>query len=99
MAKQIHKKSTNEQVKDLIQQYLNGEIKREHVQSILCIGKSRFFNLLADYRKDHLGNDLTCFFLKEPWTTRQPHKPRKNQTDHGRPSAGRFCRIASPGSS
>ena len=52
MAEQIHKKFTNEQVKDLMQRYLNGEIKREHVQTVLSIGKSRFFSLLSDYRKD-----------------------------------------------
>ena len=52
MTEHIHRKFTNEQVKDLMQRYLNGEIKREHVQTILNIGKSRFFGLLADYRKN-----------------------------------------------
>lgn len=52
MAEQIHKKFTDEQVKDLMQRYLNGEIKREHVQTILKIGKSRFFSLLAHYREN-----------------------------------------------
>ena len=52
MAEQIHKNFTNEQIKDLMQRYLNGEIKREHIQTILKIGKSRFFSLLAQYRQD-----------------------------------------------
>lgn len=50
MAEQIHKKFTDEQIKDLMQRYLNGEIKRRHIQTVLNIGKSRFFELLADYR-------------------------------------------------
>ncbi|MEK6714258.1 MAG: hypothetical protein AABY41_08730 [Nitrospirota bacterium] len=52
MTEHIHKKFTDEQVKDLMQRYLNGEIKRKHVQAILRIGKSRFFDLLADYREN-----------------------------------------------
>lgn len=52
MAEQIHKNFTDEQIKDLMQRYLNGEIKREHIQTILKIGKSRFFSLLAHYRQD-----------------------------------------------
>ncbi len=42
---QLHKKFTNEQVKDLMKRYSNAEIKREHVQTILNIGKSRFFRV------------------------------------------------------
>ena len=49
---QLHKKFTDEQVKDLMKRYSNGEIKREHVQTVLNIGKSRFFSLLNLYRKD-----------------------------------------------
>ena len=52
MAEQIHKKFTDEQVKDLMQRYLNGEIKREHVQAVLKIGKTRFFALIKTYRDD-----------------------------------------------
>lgn len=49
---QLHKKFTDEQIKDLMKRYSNGEIKREHVQTVLNIGKSRFFSLLNLYRKD-----------------------------------------------
>jgi len=51
MAKQIHKKFNNEQVKDLIQRYLNKELKREHIQTVLNIGRSRFFELVKLYRE------------------------------------------------
>ena len=52
MAEQVHKKFTNDQVKDLIERYVKGAIKRQHVQAILNVGKSRFFCLLKVYRKD-----------------------------------------------
>lgn len=55
---QLHKKFTNEQVKDLMNRYLNGEIKREHVQTALNIGKSRFFSLLGQYRKNPDSFDI-----------------------------------------
>jgi len=52
MAEQIHKKFSNEQVKDLMQRYLNKELKREHIQTVLNTGRSRFFELVKLYRKD-----------------------------------------------
>jgi len=52
MAKQIHKKFTNEQIKDLMKRYLDNQIKREHVERILGIGKTRFFALLKSYRSN-----------------------------------------------
>ena len=52
MAEQIHKKFTNDQVKDLIERYVKGVIKRQYVQAILNIRKSRFFCLLKTYRQD-----------------------------------------------
>ena len=52
MAEQIHKKFTDEQVKDFMQRYLNGELKRGHIQQVLNIGPTRFFALLKKYRKN-----------------------------------------------
>jgi len=49
---QLHKRFTDEQVRDLMKRYSNGEIKREHVQTVLNIGKSRFFSLMNLYRKN-----------------------------------------------
>lgn len=56
---QLHKKFTDEQVKDLMKRYSNCEIKREHVQTVLSIGKSRFFSLLNVYRKDPVTFSIT----------------------------------------
>lgn len=52
MTAQIHKKFTSEQVKELLQKYLNKEVERKHIQEILGIGKSRFFELIQSYRSN-----------------------------------------------
>ena len=49
---QLHKKFTDDQVKSLFKRYLKKEIERKYVQEIMGIGKSRFFTLLKDYRKN-----------------------------------------------
>lgn len=54
MAGQIHKKFSDEQIKDLMKRYLNKELKREHIQEILGIGQTRFFALVKSYRKNPL---------------------------------------------
>jgi hypothetical protein len=50
MAKHIHKRFTDEQVKDLMRRYKAGEISRAHIETILGIGQTRFFALLKAYR-------------------------------------------------
>lgn len=49
---QIHKRFGTEQVKALLQQYCQGTMTRAEVEDILDISKSRFFILLAAYRRD-----------------------------------------------
>jgi hypothetical protein len=49
---QLHKRFSNEQIKDLMQRYLNKELKREHIQQVLKIKRRQFFKLLQEYRKD-----------------------------------------------
>jgi uncharacterized protein (DUF2164 family) len=39
---QLHKKFTDDQVKELIERYLKGEIERTYIQDILTIKKKRF---------------------------------------------------------
>ncbi|OGS20165.1 MAG: hypothetical protein A2252_10980 [Elusimicrobia bacterium RIFOXYA2_FULL_39_19] len=48
---QIHKRFTDEQIKNLVERYLKKEIERKYIQEILGIGKSRFFKLVAEYKK------------------------------------------------
>jgi len=49
---QIHKESIDSQVKELIERYLKNEIERKYIQEVLGIGKTRFFALIKDYRKN-----------------------------------------------
>jgi hypothetical protein len=50
MAKHIHKRFTDEQVKDLMKRYGTGEISRANIETILGIGQTRFFTLIKAYR-------------------------------------------------
>jgi hypothetical protein len=49
---QIHKCFSDEQVKILFQEFCLSMITRADIQEMLSIGKSRFFALLKEYRKD-----------------------------------------------
>jgi len=49
---QVHKRFTVEQVKVLFQGYTQGTLSRADVESMLEIGKTRFFALLKAYRQD-----------------------------------------------
>ena len=51
---QIHRKFTDDQVKELIGKYLKKEVGRKYLQDILGINKTRFFALVKAYRDDPL---------------------------------------------
>ena len=51
---QIHKKFTDEQVKELIEKYLRRDVGRNYLQEILGINKTRFFALVKAYRDNPL---------------------------------------------
>jgi len=52
MSKQLHKNFTDDQVKSLLKSYIDKEIKLNYILQMLSIRRSRFFELLAKYRKD-----------------------------------------------
>jgi len=52
MSKQLHKNFTDSQVKSLIKSYVDKKIKINYILQMLRIKRSRFFELLAKYRKD-----------------------------------------------
>jgi len=52
MSEQLHKNFTDKQVKLLLKSYVDKEIKINYILSILGIKRSRFFELLARYKKD-----------------------------------------------
>ncbi len=51
---QLHKKFSDDQIKELIGRYLENKIKRTDIQKVLGIGKTRFFALVKAYREDPL---------------------------------------------
>jgi len=48
----LHKNFTDGQVKSFLKSYLDKEIKMNYILQMLKIKRSRFFELLAKYRKD-----------------------------------------------
>ncbi len=52
MSTQLHKNFTDSQVKSLIKSYSDKKIKISYILQMLRIKRSRFFELLAKYRKD-----------------------------------------------
>ena len=49
---QLHKRFTQDQVKELLERYLRNEIERKHLQEILGIKERRFFALVRRYRQN-----------------------------------------------
>ena len=56
---QIHKRFTDDQVKNLFKGYCQGLLDRTEIENILSIGKARFFALLKRYRQDPEGFSIT----------------------------------------
>jgi len=52
MAEQLHKRFADEQVRELLEKYINKKIELKYVLDILGIKRRRFFKLLQEYRKD-----------------------------------------------
>ena len=52
MAKQLHKRFSTGEVKMLLRKYLDEKVELACILEILKIKRSRFFELLKEYRKD-----------------------------------------------
>ncbi len=52
MSKQLHKNFVDKQVKLLLKSYADKEIKINYILSIIGTKRSRFFELLDEYKKD-----------------------------------------------
>jgi hypothetical protein len=55
MAGHLHKSFSDQQVKALLERYACREIKLEHIVGVLKIRRSRFFEILKEYRADPQG--------------------------------------------
>ena len=49
---QLHKRFTDQQVKELMQRYSKKELKREHIQQMLQIKRRQFFKLFKEYSRN-----------------------------------------------
>ena len=52
---QLHKRFSTDQVRDLLVRHLSHELKTNYLLEILGIGRRRFFELLAAFRKNPQG--------------------------------------------
>jgi len=52
MAQQLHRRFSTEEVKMLLEKYLNEKVKLVYILEILKIKRTRFFELLRQYRED-----------------------------------------------
>ncbi|MCD6133384.1 MAG: hypothetical protein J7J16_03600 [Deltaproteobacteria bacterium] len=76
MAKQLHKRFSTEEVKMLLQKYLEDKNKLPYILRILKIKRRRFFELLKEYRKDPDGFSIE-YKRKKP-TRKIPTEVEKN---------------------
>jgi hypothetical protein len=60
---------TTEQVKVLLKGYCQGLLDRSAIEEVLAIGKSRFFALLNEYRRDPDGFSITYERRSQPRLT------------------------------
>jgi len=63
---QLHKRFTDEQIKEFIQKYLRKEVERKHLQEVLGINKTRFFALVKEYRAD--SSSFSIQYIREKKT-------------------------------
>jgi hypothetical protein len=73
---QLHKKFTDNEVKELIEKYLKKEVGRRYLQEILGIGKTRFFVLLASYQKNPL--EFSIQYVRKQKTRQISHDIEEN---------------------
>jgi hypothetical protein len=73
---QIHKRFTDEQAKELIEKYLRKETSRDYLQEVLEIGKTRFFELVTEYRRD--PSSFSLRYVREQKTRSIPKDIEEN---------------------
>jgi hypothetical protein len=55
---QLHKRFSDEQLRVLFRGYCQGQFSRADLQEMLDIGKTRFFALLSEYRRDRRDHSI-----------------------------------------
>jgi hypothetical protein len=73
---QLHKRFTDNQVKELIERYLREEIDRHYILEVLGIGKTRFFALIHAYR--HNPDEFSVQYQRKSKTRTIPQAVEAN---------------------
>ena len=64
----VHKRFTDDQLKELLSRYVDAEIERTYVQEISGIDKRRFFQLIDDPQVPLRLRPYTYSYVKELWS-------------------------------
>ncbi|UCG93604.1 MAG: hypothetical protein JSW13_03845 [Candidatus Aerophobus sp.] len=76
MAQQLHKRFSTQEVKMLLEKYLNEKVKLVYILEILKIKRSRFFELLRQYRED--PDNFSVEYKRKSVTRRISEEVEKN---------------------
>ena len=76
MAQQLHKRFSTQEVKMLLEKYLNEKVELVYILEILKIRRSRFFELLRQYRKD--SDNFSVEYTRNSATRRIREEVEKN---------------------
>jgi len=76
MAKQLHKRFSDEQVKMLLEKYLDEKVDPIYILEILKVKRSRFFELLKQYRSN--PDSFSIQYKRKSATRRISEKIEKN---------------------
>jgi len=76
MAKQLHKRFSAQEVKMLLQKYLDGKVKLIYILEILKVKRSRFFELLKQYTED--PDNFSIQYKRKSATRRISDEVEKN---------------------
>jgi len=76
MAKQLHKRFSAQEVKMLIEKYLNEKVKLAYILEILKVKRSRFFELLKQYTED--PDNFSIQYKRKSATRRISDEVEKN---------------------
>jgi len=76
MVKQLHKRFSTQEVKMLLEKYLNEKVKLIYILEILKIKRSRFFELLKQYKSD--PDNFSIRYKRKNTTRRISEEVEKN---------------------
>jgi len=79
MAKQLHKRFSDEQVKMLLEKYTNENVELRYILETLAIRRRRFFELLKEYRNN--PNDFSIRYRRKKATRKINKDVEKNITN------------------